>query len=249
MAPRGRGRSRARRAPSPSAAPRRAARCAGRTRRSRRARRTAGRHRRRRAPQARPRSRSSAPAYVTSCSSVPSASRNEPVAWRASSATASGRHRDRLDLGDPPHDRRELLDRRAGEVEAVAAVDDRRQDLRRLGRREHEDRVRRRLLERLEERVPRLGREHVRLVEDVDLVAPGHRRVDDALAQVADVVDGVVGRRVHLDDVERGRARDRHARVAHAAGRDRRPPRSQFRQAARIFAIDVLPVPREPTKR
>ena len=26
-------------------------------------------------------------------------------------------------------------------------------------------------------------------------------------------------------------------------------PRSQFRQAARIFAIDVLPVPREPTKR
>jgi hypothetical protein len=26
-------------------------------------------------------------------------------------------------------------------------------------------------------------------------------------------------------------------------------PFSQFRQAARIFAIDVLPVPREPTKR
>src|SRR3954454_3362449 len=26
-------------------------------------------------------------------------------------------------------------------------------------------------------------------------------------------------------------------------------PCSQFRQAARIFAIDVLPVPREPTKR
>src|SRR4051795_6946678 len=26
-------------------------------------------------------------------------------------------------------------------------------------------------------------------------------------------------------------------------------PRSQFRQAARILAIDVLPVPREPTKR
>jgi len=26
-------------------------------------------------------------------------------------------------------------------------------------------------------------------------------------------------------------------------------PWSQFRQAARIFAMDVLPVPREPTKR
>ena len=65
------------------------------------------------------------------------------------------------------------------EVEAVAAVDDRRQHLLRLGRREHEDRVRRRLLERLEERVPRLRGEHVRLVEDVDLVAarrPARRR-------------------------------------------------------------------------
>ena len=27
------------------------------------------------------------------------------------------------------------------------------------------------------------------------------------------------------------------------------PPRSQFSDAARIFAIDVLPVPREPTNR
>ena len=27
------------------------------------------------------------------------------------------------------------------------------------------------------------------------------------------------------------------------------PPRSQFRHAARILAIDVLPVPREPTNR
>ena len=26
-------------------------------------------------------------------------------------------------------------------------------------------------------------------------------------------------------------------------------PRSQFRQAARIFAMEVLPVPRDPTKR
>ena len=93
--------------------------------------------------------------------------------------------------------------RRAREVEAVAAVDDRRQDLVGLGRGEHEDRVRRRLLERLEERVPRRGGEHVRLVEDVDLVAAGDRRVGDLLAQVADVVDRVVRRGVHLDHVER----------------------------------------------
>ena len=80
-----------------------------------------------------------------------------------------GRDRDRLDPGDPAHDRGELLDGRPGEVEAVTAVHDGGQDLRRLGRRQHEDGVRRRLLERLEERVPRLCGEHVRLVEDVDL--------------------------------------------------------------------------------
>ena len=149
----------------------------------------------------------SSPAYVTSCSSVPSASRKLPVAWRAISAIARRVDLDRLVLGDAREHRRDLLDRRAAEVEAVAAVDDRRQHLLGLGRREHEDRVRRRLLERLQERVPGLLGEHVRLVEDVDLVAPGDRRVGDLLAQVADVVDRVVGRGVHLDHVERGRAR------------------------------------------
>ena len=130
---------------------------------------------------------------------------------------------DALGRSHPPHDAGHLLRRRALEVEAMAAVDDRRQDLVRLGRREHEDRVRRRLLERLEERVPGLRREHVRLVEDVDLVAPGDRRVGDALAQVADVVDRVVRRRVHLDDVHRRRVRDRDARLAAPARRGRRP--------------------------
>ena len=181
---------------------------------------------------------------------MPSASRNEPVAWRASSATRVGRDLDRLLLGDAlAATRGDLLDRRALEVEAVAAVDDRRQHLVRLGRGEHEDRVRRRLLERLEERVPRLRGEHVRLVEDVDLVAAGDRRVGDALAQLADVVDRVVRRGVHLDDVERRGARDR--RRTSRRRRTARPsgPCSQFRQAARIFAIEVLPVPREPTNR
>ena len=121
--------------------------------------------------------------------------------------------------------------------------------LRGLGRGEHEDGVRRRLLERLEKRVPRLRGEHVRLVEDVDLVAAGDRRVDDALAQVADVVDGVVGGGVHLDDVQRVRRGDRDARVAARRRARTVGPCSQFRQAARIFAIEVLPVPREPTKR
>jgi hypothetical protein len=88
------------------------------------------------------------------------------------------------------------------EVEAVAAVDDRRRDLLSLGRREHEHGVGRRLLERLQERVPCSRREHVSLIEDVHLAAPAHGRVGDALAQLADVVDGVVRGRIHLDHVE-----------------------------------------------
>ena len=135
----------------------------------------------------------------------------------------------------------------------MAAVHHRRRHLVRLRRRQHEHRVRRRLLQRLQERVPRRRRQHVRLVQDVHLAPPAHRRVCHALAQLADVVHRVVRRSVHLDHVQRARPRDRHARVALPARLDRlcrsMRARSQFRHAARIFAIDVLPVPREPTNR
>ena len=159
--------------------------------------------------------------------------RAERVAERAGRVAGEqrdgvGRDLDRLRGGDARDDGGDLLDRRAGEVEAVAAVDDRRQDLLRLGRGEDEDRVRRRLLERLEERVPRLRGQHVRLVEDVDLRAPGHRRELHGLAQLADVVDRVVRRRVHLDDVQRRRAGDRDARLALAR---RAPPSARARSS------------------
>ena len=134
-----------------------------------------------------------------------------------------GADRDRLSARDALHDDGDLLDRRPLEVEAVAAIDDGRQDLLGVGGREHEHGVRRRLLERLQERVPRRRREHVRLVEDVDLLAPRHRRVRDRLAQRADVVHRVRRRGIHLDDVERARRGDRDAGVADAARRDGRP--------------------------
>ena len=55
-------------------------------------------------------------------------------------------------------------------------------------------------------------------------MAARDRRVGDALAQVADVVDRVVRRRVHLDDVERRRARRSTTHDSHVAARlDRRP--------------------------
>jgi hypothetical protein len=48
----------------------------------------------------------------------------------------------------------------------------------------------------------------VRLVEDVDAAPAAHGRQADVLAQLADVVDGVVRGGVHLDDVEGGAAHD-----------------------------------------
>ena len=96
------------------------------------------------------------------------------------------------------------------EVEAVAAVDDGGRHLVRLGRRKHEHDVRRRFLERLQERVPSGGGEHVRLIEDVDALAAAHRCERDVLAQLANVVHAVVGGGVHLHHVERSAAGDGH---------------------------------------
>jgi hypothetical protein len=92
-------------------------------------------------------------------------------------------------------------------------------DLLRLRRREDEHDARRRLLEHLEQRVPRLARQHVRFVDDVDLVAVvARRRVHRALAKIARVVDAAIGCRIDLDDIEaRGPAPDARAGAALAA--------------------------------
>ena len=55
------------------------------------------------------------------------------------------------------------------------------------------------------------------------MLRPLTGREGDALAQLADVVDRVVRRGVHLDHVQRARLRDRAARLAVPARLDRRP--------------------------
>ena len=76
----------------------------------------------------------------------------------------------------------------AVEIEALAAREDGLQNLLRVGGAQHKDHVRRRLLKRLEQRVERRRREHVDLVDDIDLVPAAHRGkvdgVDDLLAHV-----------------------------------------------------------------
>ena len=96
---------------------------------------------------------------------------------------------------------------------------DRRDDLVRLGGREDELQVRRRLLDELEQGVEALLGHHVRLVDDVDLVAAGDRRVEGALAQVAGVVHAAVAGGVDLDHVDAARPGrgQRDAGVAYAA--------------------------------
>ena len=68
--------------------------------------------------------------------------------------------------------------------------------------------------------------ELVRLVEDVDLRASLDRLEDDALADLADVVDPPLRGGVHLDHVERAAVRDREADGARLVGRGRRAGRS-----------------------
>ena len=112
----------------------------------------------------------------------------------------------------------DLGDGQAPDVEALEARQDRRREARRLGRGEHEDDEVGRLLERLQERVPGVLGDLVRLVEDVDLAPELAGRVRQALAQVADVVDAAVARGVDLDEVERRPLADRDARRAGVAG-------------------------------
>ena len=98
-------------------------------------------------------------------------------------------------LGDVP-------DRDTLEVIDLAAREDRGQDLVLLRRGEDEDGVAGGLLERLEEGVEGRRREHVHLVDDVDLVAPEGWRHGYLLGQGTDVVDRIIGRGVELEDVE-----------------------------------------------
>ena len=94
-------------------------------------------------------------------------------------------------------------------------------DLFRFGGGEDELGVRRRLLDELEQRVEALRRHHVRLVDDVDLVAAGDRREVGTLAEVPRVVDTAVRGGVDLDDVDGAGAPAGEilAGLAHPAGR------------------------------
>ena len=108
------------------------------------------------------------------------------------------------------------------EVETLAAAQDGGQDLLRLGGGEDELDVLGRFFERLEQRVERRRGQHVDLVDDVDLILPVRGGVPHVVSQFADLLDAVVARAVDLQHVEAGAGGNLPARVADAAGFDRR---------------------------
>ena len=119
---------------------------------------------------------------------------------------------------DPGELALDLGDGQAPDVVALEARQDRRREARRLGRGEHEDDEVGRLLERLQERVPGVPGDLVRLVEDVDLAPELAGRIRQSLAQVADVVDAAVAGGIDLDQVEGRPLADRDAGRAGVAG-------------------------------
>ena len=79
-----------------------------------------------------------------------------------------------------------------------------------------------RLLERLQKRVERSGREHVHFIDQINFVTALGWRITNIVAQLAHIFDAVVAGAVDLDDVETVAGGNLAAVVAHAARRDSR---------------------------
>ena len=129
---------------------------------------------------------------------------------------------DALSVTNPPQRLEQLVGRRAQERKRLAATTHRVGQAVRLGRAENEDHVRRRLLQRLQERVGRVGRQRMGLVEDVDAIATQHGLLVDAIANVADVIDATIRGRIELEDIKRSAISNRETRLALETRRRRR---------------------------
>ena len=102
------------------------------------------------------------------------------------------------------------------QLEHLAARQDRVEHLVRFRCREEELHVRRRLLQRLQQRVERRLREHVHLVDEVHLEARAQRHVPGLVAQRTHLIDAVVRSTVDLDQIDLGPLVGRQATLADA---------------------------------
>src|SRR5829696_8124864 len=88
----------------------------------------------------------------------------------------------------------------------MGARTDRADDLLWLGRREDKLHMLGRLFDDLEQRVEALSRDHVSLVDDVDLVSRGRRRKEGPVTQLACVVNTTMAGGVNLNHIDGARA-------------------------------------------
>ena len=153
---------------------------------------------------------------ATTWSRAERASRAEPRPRRTAASTAVSGRSSLASLAMSAEQRRKHLGVEQMELVMLGPAANRREDLLRIGRGEHEHDVVGRLLERLQQRVRRRLREHVHLVDDVDLPA-SRRRERRPGDEVPHRIDPVVGRRVELVHVEGGASGDVHARLADPA--------------------------------
>ncbi|OEZ64813.1 hypothetical protein JAB2_39240 [Janthinobacterium sp. HH100] len=144
----------------------------------------------------------------------------------------------RLFEGDAflPQDIVQVADDVAGrhllEVELQAARQHGHGNLLRVRRGQDELDVLGRLFQRLQHGIERVIRQHVHLIDHIDLEARIAGRVDGLLEQLRHFIDATVRRRIHLYIVDKASRVDRRARFAHAArlGRD----------AARAVGADAI---------
>ena len=126
-------------------------------------------------------------------------------------------HRDALLSGDIPQIPHDVRHADTIEIIGLATAQDGRDDLMLLSGGKDEDRVCRRLLESLQERIESRLRKHMDLIDDIDAV-PAHLGRDLHLVhQGLDVIHTVVRRRIQLVDAIRTPLLETPARLALAA--------------------------------
>ena len=136
----------------------------------------------------------------------------------------------------------EMIDQNLGldaaQVEALAARAHRHRHLLDLGGGEEELHMLGRFLERLQQRVERVLRQHVHFVDDIDLGACHDRAEARVLDDLAHVVDARMGGGVHLDDVDVPTVDDGLAVDTEFRHVDRRPGHGRMPVLRRHFVVE-----------
>ena len=110
----------------------------------------------------------------------------------------------------------------AAQIEPLAAAEHGHRQLVDLGGGEEKLHMRRRLFQRLEQRIERVAAEHVDFIDNINLVARRDRRIAHRLDNFAHVVHPGVAGGVHFDHIDMPPLGNRHAGIADPARIDRR---------------------------